>query len=325
MKPTLPWEDFPREPSAGVTISGVKKTPLIYYGGKTRSAEWVCRYISEISHKTFVDVFGGGGGIFFAKGPSDVDVYNDVGNVSNFFKVLREKGDMLYRSLYFTLYGREDFKFCSENWERFMREENDLEWARCWYVQIMQSFKHQEDDGSFLVSKDVNSASTFSHHVDDLFYVVKRLRNTIIENHDFRHIMVDYDKDDTLFYCDPPYVSESRSDGGKGYRNEMSESDHNELLDLACSCKAKVIISGYASDLYDDRLVHPYWERVEKTARQGIHNSKQNVGTRTEVLWVKQHAAGLWTGKKEENKSSTLAGVQKEEDIFKEMSFLQWR
>jgi DNA adenine methylase len=62
----------------------------------------------------------------------------------------------------------------------------------------------------------------------------------------------------------------------------MSESDHRDLASMLRGAKASVVLSGYASDLYDNDLF-PDWHRTELKAGTG-----QNAGAwanRTEVLW----------------------------------------
>jgi DNA adenine methylase len=62
----------------------------------------------------------------------------------------------------------------------------------------------------------------------------------------------------------------------------MTESDHRELLEAIRNCKAKIIISNYDNELYNEQLQS--WQRIEldtfvSIARPGAIN-------RTEVLWM---------------------------------------
>lgn len=77
-------------------------------------------------------------------------------------------------------------------------------------------------------------------------------------------------------YIDPPYVLSTRT--REQYQYEMTDHDHIELLELLNQSKAQVILSGYASDLYDQYLSN--WHRLEfsATAEQGL--------PRMEVLWL---------------------------------------
>ncbi len=108
--------------------------------------------------------------------------------------------------------------------------------------------------------------------------------------------MRDYDGEDTLIYLDPPYIGESRTEQDN-YEYEMTSEQHMQLLDLANSTKAQVILTGYPSEMYEQALRSPTWQRVQVERPSQIHNNEQagRVGTRTEVIWVKQRSlASLW-------------------------------
>lgn len=78
-----------------------------------------------------------------------------------------------------------------------------------------------------------------------------------------------------LIYCDPPYLQRTRS-SKRRYRFDYEESDHSELLALLKTLPCQVILSGYPSALYDERLSG--WRTLElQVMNQG--------GVRTEKLW----------------------------------------
>ena len=78
-----------------------------------------------------------------------------------------------------------------------------------------------------------------------------------------------------LVYSDPPYLKYTRS-SGRRYRFDYEEQDHVELLELLKRLPCRVMISGYRSALYDERLAG--WRSLElQVMNQG--------GVRTEKLW----------------------------------------
>lgn len=78
-----------------------------------------------------------------------------------------------------------------------------------------------------------------------------------------------------LVYCDPPYLKDTRS-SARRYRFDYEERDHIELLALLEGLPCHVILSGYPSALYDERLRD--WHSIElQVMNQG--------GVRTEKLW----------------------------------------
>lgn len=85
---------------------------------------------------------------------------------------------------------------------------------------------------------------------------------------------------DTLIYADPPYLMETRSCQRDLYRCEFATVDeHKRLLALLDASKAMVVLSGYASSLYDALLPAPKWRKLTFIA--GSHG-----GPREECLWM---------------------------------------
>ena len=58
---------------------------------------------------------------------------------------------------------------------------------------------------------------------------------------------------DELVYCDPPYLMATRA-GRRLYEHELSEAQHDELLGVITGLPCMVMISGYWSPMYADRL-----------------------------------------------------------------------
>jgi DNA adenine methylase len=56
---------------------------------------------------------------------------------------------------------------------------------------------------------------------------------------DFRKLIRTYDKENTLFYCDPPFVAEKYR---RYYRHNFEHKDMQELLELLRDIKGKWIL-----------------------------------------------------------------------------------
>ena len=78
-------------------------------------------------------------------------------------------------------------------------------------------------------------------------------------------------------YADPPYVRSSRKSSRDIYDNEMTDDQHFELLTMLQRAPGSIMISGYASELYDSVLSD--WRRVEFQAQT-------RRGMAIEVLWM---------------------------------------
>lgn len=80
---------------------------------------------------------------------------------------------------------------------------------------------------------------------------------------------------DELIYADPPYHPGTRRQA-RVYRHDYGVEDHARLLALLTSLPCKVILSGYANDLYRERLQG--WRTRTFTA-------KTHTSLREETLW----------------------------------------
>ena len=123
--------------------------------------------------------------------------------------------------------------------------------------------------------------------------VAKRLQDVVVENMTAIDVISKYDDKDTLFYCDPPYVMQSRTHKGGYFDLDMDDKGHRDLADALHSAKALVAISGYASALYDE--LYKDWYRFEanvKVSRSAIMGAAFTKGKavkgakRQEVMWA---------------------------------------
>lgn len=97
-----------------------------------------------------------------------------------------------------------------------------------------------------------------------------------IENRPALEVIKRFDYDNVFQYWDPPYILGTRS--GKQYKHEMNDSDHEELLKAAVASKAKIMISGYESDMYNDYLKN--WKKCT------FQSCAEYGGPRTEIIWM---------------------------------------
>jgi DNA adenine methylase len=105
-------------------------------------------------------------------------------------------------------------------------------------------------------------ASAWLTAVEHLPEVHARLRRVVVLNRPALEVIQSQDGPETLFYCDPPYLQATRT-APQVYQHEMSQSDHFDLLCTLKRCQGKVLLSGYASEMYDQMLpVADGWWRV---------------------------------------------------------------
>jgi site-specific DNA-adenine methylase len=59
---------------------------------------------------------------------------------------------------------------------------------------------------------------------------------------------------DEFIYADPPYLAATRASDRSPYRNDYTDVQHLELLDMLLRLPCRVMVSGYWSDVYARRL-----------------------------------------------------------------------
>jgi len=262
------------------------KGPIRWYGGKGNMVKTLLKYVP--THKTYVEVFGGGASLLFAKIPSKIEVYNDINSgLVNLFRVIRDpdKFKEMHRRAYLTPYSREEHKWAVEHCD----DGNDVDRAYAWYIMARQCFAGNIRTWGLNVSTSDSFAkniNTYLNSLKRLPQIHQRLFLVQIENNDFRRILKTYDSKNTFFYVDPPYVLSTRK-GGKAYDHEMTDKDHQELIDLLLDVKGKVMLSGYENDIYKrldnkwNRIVHEAY--CTSSAPKQTGNKRQ---ARTEIIWM---------------------------------------
>lgn len=111
-----------------------------------------------------------------------------------------------------------------------------------------------------------------------------------------------------VVYCDPPYLLSTRR-YRVYYPHEWAAEFHAYFLEVAIGIPSKVIISGYRSELYDEKLKN--WRRVEIVVQTRHHEN------RTECLWMNFPAPT-------ELHEYTVAGSDKRERLRIKRKIARW-
>lgn len=246
---------------------------LRYHGGKWKLAPWIISHMPE--HRVYVEPFGGAASVLLRKPRSYAEVYNEMdGEIVNFFRVLRDNGEEFRRAVELTPFSRDEFV------ESYVQSEDPIEQARRTLIKSFMGFgSNAIIKGSGFRANSNRSGTTPAHDwanwpraVPEL---VERLRGVVIEYRDGIECMQQHDGPETLHYVDPPYVASTRT-GTKGYRFEMSDTQHIELTERLVSLRGRVILSGYENDVYA-RLG---WRQ------ETLSSFADGARARTEVLWM---------------------------------------
>lgn len=230
-----------------------------YPGSKWSIAEWIISHFPEGYEKmVYLEPFLGSGAVFFNKRPGVVETINDLDDdVVNLFQILRERPEDLKKALLLTPYSREEYD------RAFEPCEDSLEQARRFMVRTTQAIGAKLGHGkcgwrNHKQIKIGGTACKWAGIRETIDEAAERLRggtkNLVqIEKMDALCLIERYNTPDALIYIDPPYVRNTRKSGAL-YVHEMTDEGQKRLLDLIAHSKAKVIISGYDSEMYNEML-----------------------------------------------------------------------
>lgn len=256
-----------------------------WYGGKYSHLDWLLPNLPSCHH--YCEPFGGSGAVLLNRAPSAVETYNDLdGEVVNFFRVLRTQPENLIKQISFTPFSREEFSLACN----IDPSLPDLERARRFYVrarQVRTGLAQTASLGRWANCKNTSRSgmsgviSRWFGGIEQLDDIASRLLRVQIENRPAIEVIRLYDDDNTLFYCDPPYIHSTRGDN-KAYGFEMTDEQHIELAEVLNQVKGKVALSNYDCDLMDRLYPTPKWNKIFAPAKQ--INSTHDI--RQEVLWV---------------------------------------
>lgn len=255
------------------------KPPFTYFGGKARIAPKIAALFPP--HRHYVEPFAGSLSVLLAKEPSRIETVNDLdGDLMTFWRVLRERPDELARAAALTPHSRAEHQAAYD-----LTIEDDLERARRVWVLLSQGRSaHMRRTGwRFGTGQSGSLPQYLEAYADRMPPAASRLAGVSLECRDALDVIRDYgDRADTLIYADPPYPGSLRT-WGNVYRHEMrDDSQHRDLAEALHSVQATVLLSGYASTLYDDNI-YADWHRTEIAANAG--NGAPGTQRRTEVIW----------------------------------------
>lgn len=250
------------------------KTPITYYGGKQALLKHLLPLVPK--HQIYCEPFFGGGALFFAKPPSEVEIINDKNSeVVNFFRVAKTKFDALQKEIRASLHSRELYKKAMvvyENPDMF----DDVKRAWAFWVATNQGFASLI--GSWGFGKDDSKESAVARKRDAFTKeYADRLKKVQVEHNDALKVIDRADSKETFFYIDPPYIN---SDQGhyKGY----TEADFDLLLKKLSKVKGKFLLSSYPSKLLGSYIRKHKW-KVQKMSKE-IAVTKLTHKTKTEMM-----------------------------------------
>ena len=261
------------------------RSPLRWFGGKGSMQNKIIPLMPPCKH--YIEPFGGGASILLARERVDLEVYNDINDgLYTFFSVLSDPNqfERFYRIVQPLLFSRKFYLEARDTWKG---EQDTILKAVKFFVAARQAFSGVIGSGwGYEVRTANKNVIAWMNTIDGLPEIHARLRYIQVQNMNWVDIINIYDGVDTLFYCDPPYVQDTRVDKTV-YDHEMSAEDHRNFIDRILSINGLAVVSGYANPIYEP-LEKAGWQRydfeVPCNPSKSIE-SKRN--KRVETVWVK--------------------------------------
>lgn len=215
------------------------KAPFGWVGGKTQLAKDIIDLIPQ-EHKTYIEVFGGAGSVLYQKEPSKLEVFNDINSeLINLHRIIRNNPQSLSIYLNDLLISRDIFQDIKA---KHLRGRNNIEKAAFYFYQLTQSFGSKGDNFAMAAKSGRKPKNIYRNFK----LISERLKSVTIENMSFEKLIPLYDKEDSFFYVDPPYVSTEsyyKNTGGFGI------AEHEKLAELLSNIKGKFLLS------YNDSVI----------------------------------------------------------------------
>lgn len=251
------------------------KSPLCWYGGKTKSVKFLLPLIPK--HKTYVEVFAGSAALLFAKERSKVEILNDINkDLVNFYRVLRDEQlyDILTRMLITTPYSKTELR---NAYMMLPTTTDPVKRAYYFFILVRQSFSATMNRSFCNPTHHINQCSRWLSAIDRLPEAVSILSRCHIECASYEHMINMYDSEDTFFYLDPPYIASTRK--CIGYKHEMRGQDHKKLVTLLLSIKGTALLSCYDHDIYKSLIDNGWktfcYDNHLKTAPKNLDNYRK--------------------------------------------------
>jgi DNA adenine methylase len=262
--------------------------PLKYYGGKHYLAKWIISFIPP--HTNYIEPYFGGGAVLLNKDPEGIsEIVNDIdGELTNFWRVLQNP--VLFQQFYRKI---EVMPFSQTEWNNYFKQSAtkslSVDLAIKFFVVCRQSMLGKQTSFSGITNtrtrRGMNEqVSAWLTAVSGLPKISQRLKRVLILNNDAMYVIKSRDNENTVFYLDPPYLPQTRITQD-AYKYEMSQKDHEDLLDVITdvSIKGKMILSCYNNILYNSKLRN--WNR--KDLNIAHHASTQKTKkTMIESIWL---------------------------------------
>ena len=256
----------------------ISRPIMRWHGGKFRLAPWLLGFLPP--HDCYVEPYGGAASLLLVKPRARIECYNDIdGAATAVFRALRDSAQAqeLQRRLALTAFARHELEWAHEP------ASDPLDAA---HRLIVRSFLGHGSDAAtrncragFRNSFIGNAAMDWAGYPDQVPAFAHRLSGVIIENEPALQMIARMDSPDTLFYLDPPRLSDPEDQRSHGARHPMTDEDLRELAIVLRQIDGMALISGSIDEPFAHDLVTG-WQRFD------LQQRLEGGGRRTESVWL---------------------------------------
>ena len=208
-------------------------SPIAYLGGKSRLAKTIIARIPK-DHVCYCEPFCGAAWVLFSKDPSETEVINDAdGELVNFWRVVQHHLQPFLDYFKYAIVSRKIFDL-----ENLKRPETltDIQRAVRYYYLQRLAFGGKPKGRSYGTVMSGTPRLNLTNIEETLLDVHWRLEKVNVECLDALDCIRRYDRQQTLFFIDPPYVG-----GEDDYAVHFDR--YQDLADLLAGIKGRFILS----------------------------------------------------------------------------------
>ena len=263
------------------TVSQVRTFP--YYGGKSGANPlnpWIRARLWP-GARTYVEPFAGMCGILTSRPRAHREVINDMdGNVVNMWASLRAEPKELQRLLTVTEYSLDAWRESLGMLDTTAYPYPSVRRAAAFLTLLIMGHGSVPRVGRagftrpLLAKTKMKQPHRYAEIIPEL---LRRMQGVEVCNEDAVQVASAFSRDsDVLMYVDPPYLN---ADSRYAYGAEL---DFDAMREALRGARAKVAISGYPGDPWDDLGWNRHELEVSKNVTRTIHGATRA----TECLWT---------------------------------------
>jgi DNA adenine methylase len=254
------------------------QTPITYWGGKQQLVKTILPLIPP--HKQYDEPFFGGGAIFFAKEPAEIEFINDInGEMVNFYKTLKRKFPELKDEVDCTLHSEFQHNEARQIYNDPLSHSDILRAWAVWMLSKQSIYAILTNSWSVSIERNKAKQVQWSKEQFTITYA-RRLERTSIFCRDAVDVIESTDTQTTFHYVDPPYFN-----ADMGHYDGYTEADFIRLLDVLSEVKGKFMLSSYPSDILAEYTERNHWHTINIDMTRAAGG-----GTKREVLTMNYQA-----------------------------------